>query len=587
MQLTSPNGALPAAIRYCLMMVLALCAGQLFAATNPGAAGPYSTAYGSYNSSTPGAPQTVDIRSYFNAPDPSVTKVLMNAAPLNAEYYYPTNAVGKLPIVIVVHGNNLSAQTYAGYRYLLQHLASHGMIAVSINIGFLNGATYGEIDARAYMALQHLRKWRSWSQTVGHAFYNRVDLTKVGLVGQSRGGEAVTVAHVFNTKLHNAANPATNFNFGIKALMAIAPTDGAVLGNDHPFCPPSCVDPTPGYNPQWGEVIVRGTAYLLLQGGHDGDTYRFPGQRTYDRAHPVYEVASGYKAMAFVHEANHAYFNTVWTSNCTAAGNCHENVTPSNSLIGPAKQQSIAKTYAAALFLNRLKGVADVIETMRGTYYFGPGVVVVPQFQSQNRIFLSHFQEDGNPNTGSYPGSSNNDMGFFGPSLAVYEQVSLDTWSTFPHGYQQTNAAMLGWTNQAGYAVNVGSTFTTLDASKLGTTHKHLVFRVGQVYQNTPYYNTLGANQNFSVVLNFGGNASYVLPISNYRALPYPDRATKLGSGSSAVDITKTIMTTVRIPLRHFVTSDVWDWKTLTQIQFRFDRTYSGLVVIDDIQFSD
>jgi hypothetical protein len=43
--------------------------------------------------------------------------------------------------------------------------ASHGIIAATIDVNFLNGFNFGENDARAIVHLEHLKQFRTWAGT--------------------------------------------------------------------------------------------------------------------------------------------------------------------------------------------------------------------------------------------------------------------------------------------------------------------------------------------------------------------------------------------------------------------------------------
>ncbi len=115
--------------------------------------------------------------------------------PLNALVWYPADAAGPLPLVLIVHGNH-DAEDYSdpGYAYLGEHLASHGMIAASVDENFLNGDAlfdYAglEMPVRAWMLLRHADLFGGWNAQPGHPLAGRVDLQRIALVGHSRGGE--------------------------------------------------------------------------------------------------------------------------------------------------------------------------------------------------------------------------------------------------------------------------------------------------------------------------------------------------------------------------------------------------------------
>jgi hypothetical protein len=124
---------------------------------------------------------------------------------LNGRVWYPEGE-GPFQLVLMVHGNHLDRDySDPGYDYLGRHFASHGMIAVSVDENFLNSAWSDfssgletENDCRGWLMLKHLEQWREWNQCDTVAFYKKVDMEQVVLIGHSRGGEAVSVASCFN-----------------------------------------------------------------------------------------------------------------------------------------------------------------------------------------------------------------------------------------------------------------------------------------------------------------------------------------------------------------------------------------------------
>ncbi len=244
-----------------------------------------------YGDAHDGGRRTTDISPYFNSPDTSVS-VPMNAVPLHGVGRMPRGD-GPFPLVLIVHGNHGPLQaSYPGYDYLLDLLASHCMIAVSVEEDFLNGHTRGEMDARGIVLLRHLQLWREWNQTPGNRFFGKVDMSRIGLAGHSRGGEAIVAAHLLNVTDHRPAEPLQNFGFNIKALYSIAPVDGQFDG---------------------GPITLRGGAdYYCMHGSHDGDVFNFGGLKMYNRAYPVNNPTSNTKGFVFVYGADHGQWNSIW-----------------------------------------------------------------------------------------------------------------------------------------------------------------------------------------------------------------------------------------------------------------------------------
>jgi len=115
-------------------------------------------------------------------------------------------------------------------------------------------------------------------------------------MGHSRGGEAVAVAGAFN-RLPAYPDDATrrfNFNFDIRALVAIAPVDGQYKLAEQPT-------PLSDYN------------YLVIHGSHDGDVSSFNGLVQYNRVRYT-KPSDQFKSAIWMYRANHGQWNTVWNN---------------------------------------------------------------------------------------------------------------------------------------------------------------------------------------------------------------------------------------------------------------------------------
>ena len=526
----------------------------------------FTTSSYTYEPATTSAsdPLRTDVSSYFDTPDSSVTET-MDKAPLRGLGYYP-NGTGPFPLVLIVHGNhNPTHPNHEGYDYLCQLLAKQGIITISVDESFLNWAS-GEMDARAIVLLRHLQRWREWNNTPGHTFYGKVDLNKIGLSGHSRGGEAITVANLFNTTLHNASDPDHNFNFNIKSLFAIAPVDGQI-GTSYSGTP----------------VVINNAHYFIMHGSHDGDVSSFGGQKTYDRAFPNASSASGFKGLLFVHGANHNYWNEKWAY-CSNDGT---KITSALSQISIAQQQDIGKVYVCAFFQLALLDKEPYKALMTGDLMFDSlpsGVTLIHQYSDQTRVDLNNYQEDNNSSTGSYSGVTNSANGISPLVDDNYNGWSWSTWSTDNSYYifNQTGCVVTGWNStNAIYELNLPSSIGTLV-----NTYPYLSFRIGQIYEDPASLNTAGADKDLSVQLELTSipnpQPTHTLKISNFDKLPYPVEAHRAGK-----HVTKSVMKTVRIPLRSFVVNKSdWDLADILKIKIKFDQQNKGLVVIDDIQLT-
>lgn len=327
---------------------------------NPGLPGPYAVATLTYGSGTNtrrpefGAEATlttptVDGSAVFGGYSSLVNSYFrwfwgfdFTELPLNGTVWYPEGA-GPFPLVLIAHGNHpMSDYSDPGYAYLGEHLAGQGYIAASVDENFLNGlmffdGEFKEMPLRAWLLLQHLGQWRTWNETAGHPFAGKVDLERVALIGHSRGGEAVAWASHLNRRemepVSNVSAP-EDFGFGIRGVVAIAPSDAyGGPGNRKPN--------------------LEDTSYLLLAGGHDADTYILYGQQQYNRIQPSQD-SDAFKALAYVYQANHGQFNTVWGNQ--DRGLYNSLLLNRAPLLAAEEQQQAAKVLITSFLEASLKG---------------------------------------------------------------------------------------------------------------------------------------------------------------------------------------------------------------------------------------
>ncbi len=572
--------------------------------------GTYSVIQESYGSWTGGANTTTDIRNYFDTPASHVTDVLgitMDKVPLRATVYRPS-ATGKFPIVFILHGNHAPEEaSFQGYAYLQQHLASNGYIAVAIDQDFLNGSA-GEMDARAIVLLRHMQLWRKWGTTYGNQYYNKVDMTKIGLVGHSRGGEAIAVAKVLNTAHSSSLTSAPDYyKFTIGALFSIAPTDKYILTEIDPKTQKLYfANPTNPNDPALSApIVLDDAAYATMQGSHDEDVGFFYGQSQYERAQrATLTTPTHIKAAYMVHGANHKHFNSVWAAPCVAGYTseaCADSafhVRPLTGLIRPDQSQQALKVYLTAYLQNVLRAVdtTNVLVNRTPDASLPAGVTIVPRFQGKGRVVLNHYQEDASTSTGSRSGVTNvgsslfeqqesymfpNEVWFYGSPMAYQD---------YPHTYLATNALKLAWqSNAAEYRLNFATTTTV---GSLASTYPVLSFDVGQMYEFAQDKNPKGVDQDFTVhlLVNYYGitYVSNALPVSNYARLPYPDRAYQIGGENEiGADFSHTMLRTVRMPLADFVAGKpTLKVNQIKGIVFKFNQKSSGRLLIDNIQVS-
>ena len=536
---------------------------------DPSTPGPYTVISHSYEPALmdPNDPLRTDVSSYFNSPAMVVTETMDNV-PLRGVGHYP-DGPGPFPLVLIVHGNHTPTHaSHTGYSYLTSLLASHGMIAISIDENFLNGNVTGEMDARAIVLLRHLQRWRSWNGTAVHPLFNKVDLSRIGLAGHSRGGEAVIVANLFNQTLHNGSDPDHDFDFDLDALYAIAPVDGQI-----------------GLGYAGTPVVINDADYFIMHGSRDGDVFNFPGQKAYDRAFPNAGNAGGSKGLLFVHGANHAYWNEEWvhTDDSVFYG-----ISSPIAQIGAPPQRDLGEVYVSGFFQWSLLGKEAYEALLTGDVSFGglpSGVTLVHQYSNRDRLDLNNFEEDHDSATGTHAGVTNAGnllLPFSDQDITGNWTSGTCTLSNPFFLWHQTSGLVAGWNStSATYTVNLPA-----DVGTLVETFPYLTLRIGQIYESPVSLNPAGAGKDLSLQLQLGGTAAHLLKVSNFDDLPYPAETTRPFQNCVG-NVSKSVPKTVRIPLRSFIVNrSDWPLADISQIQIKFANSGTGLVVIDDVQLS-
>jgi dienelactone hydrolase len=247
---------------------------------DPNATGPHAVGSTRYTAASVTYEQTV-----FPDIPPSIT------ARVAAEVRYPASIAGEetamvngtFPIVVIAHGNTLVPW---GHNDLLAHLASHGYIAVAIDLEDLSWSE-PPIDLRARLILEHIDLLSNPSRQPA-VLQGHVDTSNIAIAGHSRGGDAaLRVAHM--AKRDGLA-------VQLRAIASIAPTDvsGAGLRDRDP----SVID----------------VPYFALHGSLDNDVGRgfgFPFA-AWDRgglAFRAYDRNVGVKSMLFIEDVCHNLFN--------------------------------------------------------------------------------------------------------------------------------------------------------------------------------------------------------------------------------------------------------------------------------------
>lgn len=526
---------------------------------DPATAGPYTTTFDTYGN--------------FNAETFEVFGSELNET--RGEVYYPNLASGgPFPIVFFVHGRHFTCwnedgdttrtswpcgpgmqpwPNYSGYREVAQRLASQGIIAVSISANGLASATIAD-DSYERLIDYHIDYWRDRNANSSPtSWLDKIDFGRVGLVGHSRGGAGVIA--------YAEENPND-----VAAVLAIAPTSGAAA--------------TPLSTP----------ALAVLLGYCDGDTEELNGVMYVDQA----RYSSGAKYTILGRGANHNYFNRYWTPASeggpivTGGSVPWEEIDPngddwevygedshctSGARLSGAEQRGVALAYMTAFFRTHLLRQSQFAVYLQGealppssaltddvyTAYLprAHDLREINRFSAQNQSTWT------NGVVASICSGASSDPNACQPGIS-------DMMAHFVNQYT-LSALSVSWST-TGQSVTNPVSASYRNVTDFGSVQ----FRVAVNHTAAGSFNPIGSNRDFSVQLGDGSGAFQSVAVSDYsEVLYYPP---------GDVGHRKNIMNTVRIPLDAFGNLDR---SNITSVNFVFDRSSTGSLLISDLVFAD
>ena len=488
--------------------------------------------------------------------------------PLNGRVWMPDGA-GKFPVILIVHGNHgMEDHSDPGYAYLGEQLAGRGFITISIDENFINGTWSGdfrgaEMPARGWILLKHLEQWRLWNNDSTHELYQKADLNNVILAGHSRGGEAAPIAAHFNTLTYfpDNANEKFDFNFGIKGVIAIAPTDKR-------------------YDRR---IKLKNVNYLSLQGSYDSDEASFFGFRQFQRI--TFTDSSFYfKSGLYIHGANHGQFNSTWGK--YDGGPPFKWLLNTAPQISMSDQQQIAIVYISAFAETVLHQSTDYFELFKNSASASdwlPESVVMNTYKDSNTKTLVDFEEDIDLTTGTEPDSET-----FASDMKIWRETTLkfrdkDT--------QANNAVILGWEKDSisidpSYLISLKSPIR-IDSSLA------LIFYAGQGDESelkskktTTDSISKISQLNFEILLEDSlGNTSVINLNTVKKITPrLKVQYVKLKglNQQNFGDVWEPTLEYFEIPVSQF-NSQKEGLKHIYRIRFKFNLTNRGVVIIDEI----
>ena len=259
---------------------------------------------------------------------------------LGQDLYYPTriDALGKLPLVVVSHGNG---HLYTWYDHIGYHLASYGCVVMSHQ-----NQTQAGIETAAGTTLSNTEYLLSHLDTIaGGALAGHVDEHRIVWIGHSRGGEGVVRAY---DRIVDETYVPVNFELSdIVLVSSIAPT---VFFND-------------------GRSEPHGVPYHLWVGGADDDVDGCANCNECQSFH-LLDRATGTRHSISLHGVGHGAFHNGPTD-LVASGPC---------LLTRPETHAIMKSYLLPLVKRYTEGslAAEDFLWRQWERFHSPGVPETP-----------------------------------------------------------------------------------------------------------------------------------------------------------------------------------------------------------------
>lgn len=468
--------------------------------------------------------------------------------PLNGRVWLPEGN-GPFPLVLILHGNHLMEDfSDEGYAYLGELLASKGYITISLDENYINysvwsGGLSNDMELRSWVMLQHIEEIRELNRMKNNPLSSKVDMSRIALIGHSRGGQAAVLA---------AGNPDIHNN--IKAIVAIAPTDRTV---DKKY------------------LKLNNVNYMVIQGSQDADVSSFAGDRQYERA-KMRNNEFLFKTSLYVESANHSQFNTTWGSmDLSLPTGLFLN---KQDILDGENQRKITQTYVAAFLETTLMNTntyLPIFKDYRLAADWLPTTSYRNRFEASDFKRISDFEEDSNIQTTSI-------------SNGIIETDNLKEWKedTVKDRQEiskQNRSLHLSWTEEEGkFEIKLPS----LGWLSQLTSESLFSFSIANI--------TDDANIDITIEMVTDDGETIQNSISKFQRIqpaihtqftkePFLDIAVREGRYGAS---TEPVFQSYMIPLKSLSDGHpTYNYGSITAIRFLFLDQPEGSILLDDIGF--
>jgi hypothetical protein len=488
---------------------------------------------------------------------------------LTADVHHPTDlTAGPYPLVLFLHGNHSSCfrgnrsdyrwpckagwepiPNHEGYDYIGSRLASYGYIVVSISGNGVNVlGNYVEdtgMRQRGLLVEKHIDLWRDWSTVggdpFGTTFVGAVDLSLIGTMGHSRGGEGV----VWNVIVdRERAAP-----YGIDAVLPLAPVD-------------------------FTRVTVNEVPLAVMLPYCDGDVYDLQGIHFFDDARYLVPGDPTPKHAVTVFGANHNFFNKVWSPSGGYPG-AFDDGWPCPGKLTERQERRVGRAYIVSFFRRYLGNDLTLDPTWTGESApasIAPARTLVSYLapdEPNRRLDVDRFTEPADLGVNEQGGAVvPEDIGFYGWCADTFDVPCFtDRYAYEDRHLEGLSQGILSWgggTGSVRFELPGGNDVSAFDAFQLRT-----AMDPAQSY-GVDY-------QDFVLVLEDGTGARAEVGASDVGnealANPFPRRR---GFGHI-------LLQQLRFPLELFAGVDL---SQIEAVEIRFSRVPYGTIHVTDLAFS-